>query len=58
MPKNLYYYYITCSKCNRTDSWKIKNKQVAIFGARKMGWSLGERNICPNCKDKGKHKVK
>jgi len=49
MPKNPYYYDITCSKCGRTDRWKIKNKRVAIFDAKRNGWHVGKKNICPKC---------
>lgn len=32
---------------------KIQNKRVEIREARNRGWTLGKKNTCPICKERG-----
>lgn len=57
MPKNLFEYKIKCFFCNLVLKYNVKNKQRAIWDARKRGWVLGEYNKCPKCKKKPKSEL-
>jgi len=50
MPKNPYWTNFICDICNKGIGIKYQNKSMAVVWARKEGWVIGKKTICPKCK--------
>ena len=46
---------IFCDKCGcEFFSYSIETKKFMVNTAREKGWSIGNRHLCPNCREKRK----
>ena len=43
--------YICCDKCRTTVQLPAYGKSSLIREARKLGWAVGKRCLCPQCRD-------